>query len=79
MSCRLHSHMSKAQLIESGAECGDRTLGSNREGTGHTSPRLYLYETLVHDPRVLWPDTLSVLKKWLSVFHRQSAHRQPMF
>ena len=30
------------------------------------------FQTLVHDPRVLWPDTLSVARRRLSLLHGQS-------
>ncbi len=38
-----------------------------------------MYETLVHDPRVLWPDTLSVASNGYLYFIANQLHRQPMF
>ncbi|MBW4640029.1 MAG: hypothetical protein KME05_17725 [Gloeocapsa sp. UFS-A4-WI-NPMV-4B04] len=38
-----------------------------------------MYETLVHDPRVLWPDTLSVAPNGYLYFIANQLHRQPMF
>jgi sugar lactone lactonase YvrE len=37
------------------------------------------YETLVHDPRVLWPDTLSLASDGYLYFTANQLHRQPMF
>jgi sugar lactone lactonase YvrE len=37
------------------------------------------YETLVHDPRALWPDTLSVAKDGYLYFTANQLHRQPQF
>lgn len=36
-----------------------------------------MYETLVHDPRVLWPDTLSVATNGYLYFTANQLHRQP--
>lgn len=38
-----------------------------------------MYETLVHDPRVLWPDTLSVASDGYLYFTANQLHRQPNF
>ncbi len=38
-----------------------------------------MYETLVHDPRVLWPDTLSVASDGYLYFTANQLHRQPQF
>lgn len=38
-----------------------------------------MYETLVHDPRVLWPDTLSVARDGYLYFTANQLHRQPQF
>src|SRR5439155_6437050 len=38
-----------------------------------------LYETVVHDPRVLWPDTLSVAKDGHLYFMANQLHRQGRF
>lgn len=38
-----------------------------------------MYETLVHDPRVLWPDTLSVARDGYLYFIANQLHRQPQF
>jgi sugar lactone lactonase YvrE len=38
-----------------------------------------LYETVVHDPRVLWPDTLSVARNSYLYFTANQLHRQPNF
>jgi sugar lactone lactonase YvrE len=37
------------------------------------------YETLVHDPRVLWPDTLSLATDGYLYFTANQLHRQPQF
>ncbi len=37
------------------------------------------YETLVHDPRLLWPDTLSVAHDGYLYFTANQLHRQPRF
>ncbi len=37
------------------------------------------YETLVHDPRVLWPDTLSVARDGYLYFTANQLHRQKLF
>jgi sugar lactone lactonase YvrE len=37
------------------------------------------YETLVHDPRVLWPDTLSLTTSGYLYFTANQLHRQPNF
>lgn len=37
------------------------------------------YETLVHDPRVLWPDTLSVASDGYLYFTVNQLHRQPKY
>jgi sugar lactone lactonase YvrE len=37
------------------------------------------YETLVHDPRVLWPDTLSLALDGFLYFTANQLHRQPFF
>ncbi|HVF10206.1 MAG TPA: L-dopachrome tautomerase-related protein [Abditibacteriaceae bacterium] len=38
-----------------------------------------LYETLVHDPRVLWPDTMSIARDGYLYFTANQLHRQPNF
>jgi len=38
-----------------------------------------MYETLVQDPRVLWPDTLSVASNGYLYFTANQLHRQPMY
>lgn len=38
-----------------------------------------MYETIVHDPRVLWPDTLSVARDGYLYFTANQLHRQPGF
>lgn len=38
-----------------------------------------LYETLVHDPKVLWPDTLAVARNGYLYFTANQLHRQPNF
>lgn len=38
-----------------------------------------MYETLVHDPRVLWPDTLSVAQDGYLYFTANQLHRQPRY
>lgn len=38
-----------------------------------------MYETLVHDPRVLWPDTLSVASDGYLYFTANQLHRQPRY
>jgi sugar lactone lactonase YvrE len=38
-----------------------------------------LYETIVHDPRVLWPDTLSVARNGYLYFTANQLHRQPNY
>lgn len=38
-----------------------------------------MYETLVHDPRVLWPDTLSVATDGYLYFTANQLHRQPRY
>lgn len=38
-----------------------------------------MYETVVHDPRVLWPDTLSVASNGYLYFIANQLHRQPRF
>jgi len=38
-----------------------------------------IYETLVHDPRVLWSDTLSIAPDGYLYFIANQLHRQPMF
>jgi len=38
-----------------------------------------IYETLVHDPRILWPDTLSVANNGYLYFTANQLHRQPNF
>lgn len=38
-----------------------------------------MYETLVHDPRVLWPDTLSVATNGYLYFTANQLHRQPNY
>ncbi len=38
-----------------------------------------LIETLVHDPRVLWPDTMSVAQNGYLYFTANQLHRQPRF
>lgn len=38
-----------------------------------------LYETLVYDPRVLWPDTLSVAQDGYLYFTANQLHRQPRY
>lgn len=38
-----------------------------------------LYQTLVHDPKVLWPDTLSVARDGYLYFTANQLHRQPNF
>lgn len=38
-----------------------------------------LYETLVHDPRVLWPDTLSIAQNGYLYFIANQLHRLPTF
>lgn len=37
------------------------------------------YETLVHDPRVLWPDTMSIGRERYLYFTANQLHRQPRF
>jgi sugar lactone lactonase YvrE len=37
------------------------------------------YETLVHDPRVLWPDTLCVAEDGYLYFTANQLHRQARF
>jgi sugar lactone lactonase YvrE len=36
-----------------------------------------MYETLVHDPRALWPDTMSVAGDGYLYFIANQLHRQP--
>lgn len=38
-----------------------------------------MIETLVHDPRVLWPDTMSVAQNGYLYFTANQLHRQPRF
>lgn len=38
-----------------------------------------MYQTLVHDPKVLWPDTLSVARHGYLYFTANQLHRQPNF
>jgi sugar lactone lactonase YvrE len=38
-----------------------------------------MYETLVHDPRVLWPDTLSIARDGYLYFTANQLHRQPQY
>lgn len=38
-----------------------------------------MYETIVHDPRVLWPDTLSVASDGYLYFTANQLHRQPRY
>lgn len=38
-----------------------------------------IYETIVHDPRVLWPDTLSVASDGYLYFIANQLHRQPNY
>ena len=38
-----------------------------------------IYETLVHDPRVLWPDTLSVARDGFLYFTANQLHRQARY
>lgn len=38
-----------------------------------------MYETLVHDPRALWPDTLSVASDGYLYFISNQLHRQPQY
>ena len=38
-----------------------------------------IYETLVNDPRVLWPDTLSLAQDGYLYFIANQLHRQPQF
>jgi len=38
-----------------------------------------MYETVVHDPRALWPDTLSVAHDGYLYFTANQLHRQPRF
>jgi len=38
-----------------------------------------MYETVVHDPRVLWPDTLSLASNGYLYFTANQLHRQPNF
>lgn len=38
-----------------------------------------MYETIVHDPRVLWPDTLSVADDGYLYFIANQLHRQPQY
>jgi sugar lactone lactonase YvrE len=38
-----------------------------------------MYETVVHDPRVLWPDTLSVASNGYLYFTANQLHRQPRY
>ena len=38
-----------------------------------------MYETLVKDPRILWPDTLSVAQDGYLYFIANQLHRQPQF
>lgn len=38
-----------------------------------------MYETLVYDPRVLWPDTLSVARDGYLYFTANQLHRQPRY
>lgn len=38
-----------------------------------------MYETLVHDPRVLWPDTLSVARNGYLYFTANQLHRQSRY
>jgi sugar lactone lactonase YvrE len=37
------------------------------------------YETLVHDPRAMWPDTLSLGHDGFLYFTANQLHRQPRF
>lgn len=38
-----------------------------------------MYETVVHDPRVLWLDTLSLANNGYLYFSANQLHRQPNF
>ena len=38
-----------------------------------------MYETIVHDPRVLWPDTMSVAGDGYLYFIANQLHRQPQY
>lgn len=38
-----------------------------------------MYETIVHDPRVLWPDTMSVANDGYLYFIANQLHRQPQY
>ncbi len=38
-----------------------------------------MYETIVHDPRVLWPDTMSVANDGYLYFTANQLHRQPQY
>lgn len=38
-----------------------------------------MYETIVHDPRVLWPDTMSVASDGYLYFTANQLHRQPQY
>jgi sugar lactone lactonase YvrE len=86
--------MSDRQVLDTVQDLGDRGFASDglefdAEG------RLYLtdyehnsvlrrtpdgkYETLVHDPRALWPDTMSVGHDGYLYFTANQLHRQPRF
>lgn len=38
-----------------------------------------MYETIVHDPRILWPDTMSVADDGYLYFTANQLHRQPQY
>ena len=74
------------ELVEKGASDGMETDQEGRVYFGdyeNNSIRRYnpadgTFETLAHDPRILWPDTLSITDGYL-YFTVNQLHRQPSF
>jgi sugar lactone lactonase YvrE len=65
--------------LESDAEGRIYVTDYEHDGIRRRSADGTSYETLVHDPRALWPDTLSLAADGYLYFTANQLHRQPGF
>ena len=89
----LDERMSETQVAATVTDHGDKPAsdGLDSDAQGRVYATAYelngivrrrsdgLYETLVHDPRVLWPDTLSLSSDGYLYFTANQLHRQAIF
>jgi sugar lactone lactonase YvrE len=74
-----HGEKGASDGLESDAEGRIYVTDYEHDGIRRRSADGTSYETLVHDPRALWPDTLSLAADGYLYFTANQLHRQPGF